>query len=228
MGSRAVLPLLVFLFLASRADARATLRPLSTHVKRSPKHGMAVEAAPPKRVLKLLTLVDSPSTSTAHQGRRLLSLSSETPVQEEEGECTQCPPGTFSVPGGAMCMECREGTYQPANASSKCLSCPPGSQSTANRTACESCGLGFYSTGGTQCQSCPEGFFVAGQGSSACFACAKGYFTSSRGTIMCSPCPSGTYSAQEGSSNCTACEDGWTTQGNAASACTIRKCTANP
>ena len=65
---------------------------------------------------------------------------------------------------------------------------------------------------------CPEGFFLAEDGS--CQRCGLGYY-SKRGSTICTPCAVGSYANQLGSLACTNCPTGWTTSTKAATSCDI-------
>ena len=131
------------------------------------------------------------------------------------GECTPCPPGTYSeevrpaVHEADVCEACPAGTYQPlsgANSSAACVPCPRGTfgpgVGAGSVAACALCPAGTYQdklkqTEAGHCRACGAGRYGEDPGATAAGACL--------------PCPRGTVSALATATalaNCTACPAG--------------------
>jgi hypothetical protein len=149
----------------------------------------------------------------------------------------ECPPGSFSLEGEAVCSLCQAGRYGASQAvpSAACTgaceagyACPAGS---TNGTV-ELCSAGKYSTVGSgACTACPTGVYGAAPGltnascSGPCLAgrygdatgltsplcsgvCAAGYYCPAGSTSPAMlPCAKGTYSTG-GAASCLLCPSG--------------------
>lgn len=75
-------------------------------------------------------------------GRRLLIFSEDN----NNGTCTQCPPGSYSSAFRESCISCPVGTAQPLPSSEKCYPCPRGyySGSQPGSVLCSKCSAGKY------------------------------------------------------------------------------------
>ena len=71
------------------------------------------------------------------------------------GQCTACPAGTYSQQGDIACSPCEPGTYAPNEGMPACLPCPSGTfNSWYGYTYCNECPDGWYTnkaTGATEC-----------------------------------------------------------------------------
>ena len=143
--------------------------------------------------------------------------------------CEACPIATFKEYSGdsadngpacallSGCCMCMSNTITLASAavhSSSCL-CRPGH----GGHACLPCSVGLFktSTGGAECERCPEGASTAEQRSSAAEDCiaARGHYGNS--VVGFRKCASGSYAPTLGMSACIPCPQGATSAAGATS-----------
>jgi peptidoglycan-N-acetylglucosamine deacetylase len=132
-------------------------------------------------------------------------------------QCLSCTSGHYLSSGTcAACSTCSAGTYEAAacsaNADTTCAPCH------ASCTACSG-------PEASQCNTCPNGFYLSGGACLACGACAAGSYASAGCTpsanTTCTPCAPGTFTTDAGATTCTSCgscDDG--------DPCTTDSCTA--
>ncbi len=135
--------------------------------------------------------------------------------------CLACPAGQYATePGHPVCVNCPQGTFSLGGAAI-CSPCPAGShQNKEGSSACLPCELGKYmnSTNQPECTSCEPGKYGNALSLRACINCAAGSSATTSGQIKCDTCQPGKY-ALEGQPTCSMCSDGTATNNYASSVC---------
>lgn len=128
----------------------------------------------------------------------------------KNGECRDCPPGTFLNFSGNRCTPCYPGTFQPF------FRAP-------NDGACRRCFIDTFNSkeGATSCQPCPAGT-ISGRGATKCLGCGPGTYL--RGD-RCLRCEKATYSSGALNRACTACEFPLTSPVGSTSSKDCKRCT---
>lgn len=91
----------------------------------------------------------------------------------DQGQCKDCPAGSFSASGARSCTPCLGGTFSSNLASASCSPCDSGYVS---------------SSGATKCIECQPGR-ISNAAKDGCVQCSDGTFQSLPGQIECNPCP---------------------------------------
>lgn len=131
-----------------------------------------------------------------------------------EIECHNCSIGTSNeVPGSAgvaSCVQCRPGTYAPAEATPQCILCPDGHYSNSTGatsiSTCIACPLGRFNPNPgapslANCSFCPQGTYQNTLASNSCILCPPGTYNEAIGSVGigdCQACPAGTYGPSSG------------------------------
>ena len=143
---------------------------------------------------------------------------------DSNAEVLQCPSGTFSGNGSAICTACASGFASYINRRG-CLACGKGLRALSDQSACVPCDKGSFSDtpNNADCTLAPPGRYVAAIGASDTAKCPAGSFSSNAGAARCNKCAAGTFASDRGSAICTQCASGtWSAKGS--SSCT----TASP
>ena len=154
---------------------------------------------------------------------------SETRFMDSDSACKDCPDGWGAAGEDRwFCHACPAGYYKfraifdwnvgtPTN---DCAACPPGRfQDEQQMHTCKLCSSGQYVdySGGSQCVSCPGGYFSESDRVD-CGRCALGKYSAGAGT-MCELCLPGTYADEEGLTTCKDCAAGTFVTNVGASVC---------
>jgi hypothetical protein len=125
----------------------------------------------------------------------------------KDGEQTQCPVGTFCIPGAEKPMQCAEGFLCPGGTTSQ-MPCESGYTCSWTRrearcsagSACLdgvaiTCPAGTYSENGVDyCERCPKGTYsstVGANSAETCTACGSNKWCPTEGLYMYLACPYG-------------------------------------
>jgi len=132
-------------------------------------------------------------------------------------------PGCDAGEGGALCLPCDEGSFQPVTGTNApCLFCPSGTFSNATgSSSCIPCSNNTMAPtpGASACVPCPSGFLPSvngtacdvcqvGHGGPDCDPCEPGTFKNVTSMDLCTPCAPGTASGAPGAVECTSCTMG--------------------
>ena len=139
-----------------------------------------------------------------------------------------------STSGTIGCKNCRQGYYQPVEASITCIACALGQYNTQSgmdecdkkcaagsyglilnvatgESGCRHCPKGYYQPeiAKTACKECIPGFHAKLLGSISCKGCRKGHFSQVRAlNVSCKECPIGFAQAEEEETSCPPCLPG--------------------
>ena len=135
----------------------------------------------------------------------------------------QCAEGKYSSAGATSCTLCEAGSYQPQAASSHCISCARGKYSPTpgakDEETCLDCAAGKYSTSlgasaMNTCKDCPP--YSSSQQASLGCACDAGY---AGAFLACKACAPGTFKLASGPAACATCAQGKFKDTDGAGAC---------